>query len=142
MDPSGHELGHPQHENAPADLENKGMFEADANSQHKNLSGDGEGSYGTSSENINKASKNFWMSYDKLPKDIQKQADDAFKMFKTNPNHPGLNFEQLEGDQFYSARINNKFRAYGRKLSDGGSEWVEINGHDYKSALRILKNMK
>ena len=84
----------------------------------------------------------FLEAYNKLTNELQKQADDAFRLFKADPNNPGLNFEQLEGGKFYSVRINSKYRAYGRKLSEGGIEWVEINGHDYKSALRMIKNMK
>ncbi|MBC2398770.1 hypothetical protein [Clostridium tetanomorphum] len=91
---------------------------------------------------VNKTNKNFWKSYDKLSKDLQKQADEAFKLFKKNPNHPGLNFEQLLGGKYYSVRINGKYRAYGRKLADGGIEWIEINGHDYNKAIRMLENTK
>ncbi|WFR55940.1 hypothetical protein QA584_20295 [Anaerocolumna sp. AGMB13025] len=49
---------------------------------------------------------------------------------------------QLSVGKYYSVRINGKYRAYGRKLEDGGIEWIEINGHDYEKALRMLENMK
>ena len=75
-----------------------------------------------------------------MPQDVQKQAKEAYEVFKNNPNHPGLNFEQLSGGKFYSVRINNKYRAYGKKLSDGSIEWLEINGHDYDKAMKILKD--
>lgn len=78
----------------------------------------------------------------KLPKGLQNQADEAFKLFKENPNHPGLNFEQLSGGKYYSVRIDGRYRVYGRKLADGEIEWVEINGHDYDKAIRMLENMK
>ncbi len=91
---------------------------------------------------INKTHKNFWKVYNKLPKSVQKMANKAYKLFKADPNNPGLNFEQLEGGKYYSVRINKQYRAYGRKLLDGTIEWVEINAHDYKTALRILKNLK
>lgn len=92
--------------------------------------------------NLDKTNKSFWKAYDKLPKDIQKKADKAFELYKKNPDHPGLNFEKLSGGKFYSVRVDGKYRAYGRKLVDGGIEWLEINGHDYKTALRMLENMK
>ncbi|URZ05796.1 type II toxin-antitoxin system RelE family toxin [Clostridium felsineum] len=102
--------------------------------------------YADMGENANKSgnvtNKSFWKAYNKLPKDIQKQADEAFKIFKQNPNHPGLNFEQLSGGKYFSVRINGKYRAYGRKLMNGQIEWVEINGHDYNKAIRNLQNMK
>lgn len=53
-----------------------------------------------------KTSKGFWKAYNNLPKDIQKQADQAYKLYLQNPNHPGLNFEKLAGGKYYSIRIN------------------------------------
>ena len=88
---------------------------------------------------INKTSKSFWKAFNDLPQDIQKKAKKAYKIFKENPNHVGLNFEELEGGKFYSVRINKKYRAYGRKMSNGGIEWDTINGHDYTKAIEMLK---
>lgn len=92
--------------------------------------------------NAYKTSKSFWKSFYKLPKDIQKQAKEAFEILKKDPNHPGLNFEQLSGNKYYSVRINKKYRAYGRKLGSGGIEWIEINGHDYNEAIKMLESKK
>ncbi|WP_432663371.1 hypothetical protein R9X47_22670 [Wukongibacter baidiensis] len=53
-----------------------------------------------------------------------------------------MNFENLGVGKFFSVRVNQKVRAYGRKLADGAIEWLEINGHDYKKALRMLEKVK
>ena len=58
MDPSGHEAGHPQHENAPADLKKNGMSEADAKNQHKNLSDDSSTNYGRKNKKSEKSKGN------------------------------------------------------------------------------------
>lgn len=79
----------------------------------------------------NKTTKGFWKSYDKLPKEIQKQADEKFELFKRNPDLPGLNFEKLKGfDNKYSVRINDQYRAIG-ELKDNAMTWIEIIPHTY-----------
>ena len=41
-----------------------------------------------------------------LPDDIQRDAKRAYRLFQSNPAHPGLQFKKLEGeDHIYSARI-------------------------------------
>jgi len=60
-------------------------------------------------------------------------------MFKQNPNHPGLNFEDVtvgNNPRTFSVRINRGLRAYARLLKDNVLEWFEINRHDYKSIRR------
>ncbi|WGU94451.1 polymorphic toxin-type HINT domain-containing protein [Paenibacillus dendritiformis] len=79
----------------------------------------------------NKTTKGFRKSYDKLPKDLQKQADEKFKLLKENPDLPGLNFEKLKGfDSKYSVRINDQYRAIG-ELKDNVMTWTEIIPHTY-----------
>lgn len=72
----------------------------------------------------------------------QKAADEAFAMFKQNPNHPGLNFEDVtqgkvspSNPRTFSARITRSLRAYAHLIGDV-LEWFEINNHDYKSIRR------
>ena len=91
----------------------------------------------------NKTTKGFWKDYDKLSPEEQRAAKEAFAMFKQNPNHPGLNFEDVTvGDvkasnpRTYSARITRGLRAYARLIGDNILEWFEINRHDYKSIRR------
>ncbi len=80
---------------------------------------------------VNKTTDKFWKSYNKLSKDIKKIADEKFELFKVNPNHPGLNFEKLNGfTNKYSVRINDQYRAIG-DLKDGIITWTEIIPHTY-----------
>lgn len=84
----------------------------------------------------NKTTKEFWKSYEKLPKSIQESADKQFKLFKQDPTNPGINFEKLTGyDNLYSARVTKQYRAYG--TMDGSTiTWQFINPHDYKALKR------
>ncbi|MBP5578232.1 MAG: hypothetical protein J6X56_01925 [Ruminococcus sp.] len=87
----------------------------------------------------NKTTKGFWKDYDKLSPEEQRAAKEAYAMFKQNPNHPGLNFEDVtvgNNPRTFSVRINRGLRAYARLLKDNVLEWFEINRHDYKSIRR------
>ncbi len=78
---------------------------------------------------ISEADEDFWRLYASLPKDIQKAAKKAFRLFQQNPDHPSLLFKPLQGDSdFYSARINAKYRAVGQR--DGAViVWFWIGSH-------------
>ena len=52
--------------------------------------------------------------YAKLPKSVQKQADAAYRHFRTNPYHPSLHFKQIHSDApVYSTRVGIGYRALG-----------------------------
>jgi hypothetical protein len=47
-----------------------------------------------------------------LPLDTQQEAKRSFRLFQTNPAHPGLQFKKLKGvDDIYSARVGLGYRA-------------------------------
>ena len=47
-----------------------------------------------------------------LPSGAQRDAKRAYRLFRSNPSHPGLQFKKLEGDHnIYSARIGLEYRA-------------------------------
>ena len=75
--------------------------------------------------------------YAALPTVVQKQADKAYARFETNPNHPSLNFKQLEGDPvWYSARISINYRAVCVRDNDA-YVWFWIGSHaEYDNLLR------
>ena len=88
--------------------------------------------YGGTVKYINKTTSEFWKSYNRLPKNIQKAADKAFAQFKSNPLHNGLNFEKLSGyTNRYSVRINQQYRAIG-ELKGNTIKWIKITPHNYK----------
>jgi len=42
-----------------------------------------------------KAASSFWICYEKLPLDIRGLADKNFKLLKTDPSHPSLQFKKV-----------------------------------------------
>jgi mRNA-degrading endonuclease RelE of RelBE toxin-antitoxin system len=59
-----------------------------------------------------RTTRQFWRLLSDLPSDVQRDAKRAYRLFETNPAHPGLQFKKLEGeDDIYSARIGLDYRA-------------------------------
>ncbi len=59
-----------------------------------------------------RTTRRFWRLFCALPDDIQRDAKRAYRLFQSNPAHPGLQFKKLEGeDHIYSARIGLEYRA-------------------------------
>jgi hypothetical protein len=72
----------------------------------------------------------FWKAYDALPKDVQLQAREAYRFFRSNPQHPGLQFKQVAPSiSLYSVRVTRGYRAlgtiHGEKIT-----WFWIGGHN------------
>jgi hypothetical protein len=59
-----------------------------------------------------RTTRHFWRLFSDLPLDVQQAAKRVYRLFQTNPSHPGLQFKKLEGeDDLYSARIGLDYRA-------------------------------
>lgn len=59
-----------------------------------------------------RATRHFWRLFRDLPFDSQREAKRAYRVFLSNPAHPGLQFKKLEGEaDIYSARIGIGYRA-------------------------------
>ncbi|MFO7907009.1 MAG: hypothetical protein R6U98_30410 [Pirellulaceae bacterium] len=74
-----------------------------------------------------------------LPAHIQRQAREAYRLFRQNPRHPGLHFKQVCNDPpTYSARVGISYRAVG--VLDGDTvTWFWIGAHaDYDKLLEQL----
>jgi hypothetical protein len=52
-----------------------------------------------------------------LPPGARRQAYKAYRQFKQNPYHPGLQFKQIRGE-LYSVRVGLHFRALGRRSAE------------------------
>jgi len=51
-------------------------------------------------------SRRFRERYEELPRDVKLRAKRAYKLFRLNPAHPGLNFKKVDDqDNVYSARV-------------------------------------
>jgi len=74
-----------------------------------------------------------------LPKVVQRQAREAYRLFRQNPAHPGLHFKQVHPDPpTYSARIGIGHRAVG-VLQGDTVIWFWIGSHaDYDQLLNQL----
>jgi hypothetical protein len=79
-----------------------------------------------------RATRQFWRLFYDLPSDAQQEAKRAFRLFQSNPAHPGLRFKKLEGeDDIYSARIGLEYRALAVMKKDR-IVWYWIGSHsDY-----------
>ena len=71
-----------------------------------------------------------------LPADIRKQAKIAYKLWGSNPSHPGLRFKKIHGkENIWSVRINENYRAVGVRKRDE-IVWFWIGNHsDYDQLL-------
>ena len=86
-----------------------------------------------------KTTKRFRRMLAKLPRDIRRQAQEAYRLFRQNPNHRSLRFKKVHNTEpIYSARINIDYRAVG--LVDGGEiVWFWIGPHaEYDKLLSRL----
>jgi hypothetical protein len=74
-----------------------------------------------------------------LPKDIQKGAFKAYKIWRKDLHHPGLQFKQVhETRPIFSVRIALGWRAVGIKQNDA-MIWYWVGSHDdYDGLLKKL----
>ena len=79
-----------------------------------------------------RTTRQFWRRFSELPFDVQRDAKRAYRLFQSNPAHPGLQFKKLEGeDDIYSARIGLDYRALAVMKKDR-IVWYWIGSHsDY-----------
>jgi hypothetical protein len=76
-----------------------------------------------------RTTKQFRRLFSDLPRDVQRDAQRAYGLFRSNPAHPGLQFKKLEGeDDIYSARIGLGYRALAVMKKDR-LVWYWIGNH-------------
>ncbi len=72
-----------------------------------------------------------------LPADVQRQAREAYRYFRNDPTHPGLQFKRVsQREPIYSVRVGRSYRAVG--LWEGAEiRWVWIGSHaEYDKLLQ------
>jgi hypothetical protein len=58
-----------------------------------------------------RVTKDFRDLFAALPKQVQRQAEVAYALFKQNPRHPSLHFKPIKGrNTYYSARVGIHYR--------------------------------
>jgi hypothetical protein len=77
----------------------------------------------------------FWQLFARLPKEAQHQAQAAYRRWKLDPCHPGLNFKRVgRNNPLYSVRIGQRWRALG--LWEGDTiTWFWIGSHEAYNEL-------
>ncbi|MFN8450175.1 MAG: hypothetical protein U0521_16715 [Anaerolineae bacterium] len=71
-----------------------------------------------------------------LPPAVRRQAYKAYRQFKQDPYHPGLQFKHIRGD-LYSVRIGLHFRALGKRSAEDEITWFWIGSHaEYDRLLK------
>jgi hypothetical protein len=81
----------------------------------------------------------FWKLYQQLPKHVRRQASKAYRIWRQNPDTPGLYFKRVSGTRpVYSVRIGYDYRALGVLHGDTVT-WFWIGTHDEYE--RLLKHM-
>jgi hypothetical protein len=67
--------------------------------------------------------------YARLPAEVREQARRAYRLWRSNPSHPGLRFKPIRGHTgLYSVRIGQGWRALGR-LDGDTVTWFWIGSH-------------
>lgn len=81
----------------------------------------------------------FRKAFQDLPKNTQKQARRAYRLFMQDPNHPSLQFKPIiPAKGIYSARINLKFRVLGVRRGDT-IIWFWVGAHtEYEKIINAL----
>lgn len=76
-----------------------------------------------------RTTRRFWRLFRSLPDSVQRDAKQAYRLFRTNPAHPGLPFKKLEGEEdIYSARVGLGYRALA-VLTHDRVVWYWIGSH-------------
>ena len=67
------------------------------------------------------ATEGFWRLYEELSPKLRSRARKQFKLLKTDPQHPSLEFKKLtdrRGQELWSARVSLGYRALAIKQAD------------------------
>ena len=85
-----------------------------------------------------KRASSFKKLYAQLPEKVQREADEAYRQFRADPDYPGLHFKQIVGS-YYSARVGGGHRALAVRRM-GHWLWFWIGMHtDYDHFLDQLR---
>ncbi len=80
----------------------------------------------------------FWKLYYELPVHVRRRAGKAYRLWKENPNTPGLYFKRVGNTRpVYSIHIGEDYRALGLLHGDTVT-WFWIGRHDEYE--RLLKH--
>lgn len=72
------------------------------------------------------ASPAFWDCYRRLPKDVQRLADENHRLLERNPRHPSLRFKKV--GRWWSVRVGAHYRALAVE-DESDMVWFWIGPH-------------
>jgi hypothetical protein len=84
-----------------------------------------------------KVTDDFVACFARLPDAVKSQARNSYRMWRANPNHPGLHFKRIHGcEELYSVRVGLGWRALGLVAGDT-IYWYWIGSHaEYDKLLK------
>jgi hypothetical protein len=82
-----------------------------------------------------KAQKRFWKAFDALPPHAQKLAREKYALWKREPYHPSLQFEERRNGVCV-VRIGDHYRALGLREADVVA-WFWIGTHEEYNRFRF-----
>lgn len=84
-----------------------------------------------------KTTQRFRAAFQDLPESVQRQAREAYRLFKNDPAHPSLHFKPvLKNPPTWSVRIGLHYRAVAVRSGDE-LVWFWIGSHaDYDNLLK------
>ena len=75
------------------------------------------------------------LCYTRLPAKVREQARRAYRLWSSNPSHPGIQFKRIHRvDPIFSARVGLGWRAVGT-LEDDIVTWFWIGSHAEYDAI-------
>lgn len=81
--------------------------------------------------------KEFWILYEKLPKETKRLADEAFVLLKEDPKNPSLKL--LKIGRYWSMPIDETNRALGIEIGEDGLLWCWIGSFfDYNTYVKSI----
>jgi hypothetical protein len=86
-----------------------------------------------------KVTEDFVACFARLPDSVKAQARKNYRLWRTDPAHPGLHFKRMHGhEELYSVRIGIGWRAVGLREIDT-IYWFWIGSHsEYDKLLKRL----
>ena len=80
----------------------------------------------------------FRQAFGNLPKKVQDQTREAYRLFKRDVNHPSLRFKKVHPTlPIYSARVSKNYRAVGQ-LEGDTLIWFWVGSHTEYDRLLLL----
>ena len=84
---------------------------------------------------IGKAQKRFWKCYEALPEPVRKLAQEKYQLWKIDPFHPSLKFEERRNGVCV-VRVGDHYRALGLKEGELVA-WFWIGTHEEYNRFRF-----